>query len=52
MQRMKGFLDVLPRIEADERNSVSLDEQMTEGGKLEEISNIFSKGSHQRMMIE
>ena len=45
---MKNFLDVLPTIELDERNLVVLDDQMSEAGKLEETSNLFTKWSHHR----
>ena len=45
---MKNFLHVLPTIEPDERNTVVLDDQMSEAGKLEETSNLFTKGSHHR----
>ena len=44
---MKNFLDILPTIEADERNLVVLDDQMSEAGKME-TSNLFTKGSHHR----
>ena len=46
VQGMKNFLDVLPTIELDERNLVVLDDQMSEAGKLEETSNLFTKWSH------
>ena len=45
---MKTDFKILSTIEADERNLVVLDEQMSEAGKLEETSNIFTKGSHHR----
>ena len=45
---MKNLLVVLPAIEADERNLVLLDDQMSEAGKLEDTSNLFNKGSHHR----
>ena len=45
---MKNFLDILPTIESDKRNLVILDDQMSEPGKLQETSNIFTKGSHHR----
>ena len=45
---MKDFLDVLPRIEADERNLVVLDDRMSDAGKLEVTSTLFTKGSHHR----
>ena len=48
VQGMKNFLGILPTIEADERNLVVLDHQMSEAGKLEETSNLFTKGSHHR----
>ena len=48
VQGMKNFLDILPTIEEDERNLVVLDVQMSEAGKLEETSNLFTKGSHHR----
>ena len=44
VQGMKNFLDVLPTIEADERNLVVLDDQMCEAGKLEETANISLRG--------
>ena len=47
VQGMKNFLDILPTIEADERNLVVLDEQMSEAGKLE-TSKLFTNGSHHR----
>ena len=34
VQGMKNFLDILPKIEADERNFVVLDNKMSEAGKL------------------
>ena len=48
VQGMKNFVGILPTIEADERNLVVLDDQMSEAGKLEETSNLFTKGSHHR----
>ena len=48
VQGMKTFLGILPTIEADERNLVVLHDQMSEAGKLEETSNLFTKGSHHR----
>ena len=46
VQGMKNFLDILPTIVADERNLVVLHDQMSEAGKLEETSNLFTKWSH------
>ena len=40
VQWMKNFLDILPTIEADERNLVILDDHMSEAGKVEETSNL------------
>ena len=48
VQAMKKFLDILPTIEADERNLVVLHDQMSEAGKLGETSNLITKGSHHR----
>ena len=48
VQGMKNFLDVLPTIEVDERNLAVQDDQMSKAGKLEEKSNLFTKGSHHR----
>ena len=48
VQGVKNFLDILPKIDADERNLMVLDDQMSEAGKLEETSNLFTKGSHHR----
>ena len=45
---MKNFLDILPTIETDERNLVVLDDQMSEAGKLDETSKLFTQGSHHR----
>ena len=42
---MKILLDVLPTIEEVERNLVVLDDEMSEVGKLEETSNLFTKGA-------
>ena len=47
VQGMKNFLDILPTIEADERNLVVLDDQMSEAGKVE-TSNLFTMWSHHR----
>ena len=44
---MKGFIETLPTIEADARNIVVIDDQMSQAGKLE-TSNIFTNGSHHR----
>ena len=44
VQGMKNFLNILPTIEADERNLVVLDDQMSQAGKLE-TSN-FSLSFH------
>ena len=48
VQGMKNFLPLLPTIDPDERNLVVIDDQMAEAGKLEEMSNLFTKGSHHR----
>ena len=48
VQGMKNLLQILSTIEPTERNLVVLDDQMAEAGKMEEMSNLFSKGSHQR----
>jgi len=45
---MKKFLQVLPTISPNERNLVVLDDQMGEAGKLDEVSELFTKGSHHR----
>ena len=45
---MKNFLQILPTIDPSERNLVVLDDQMAEAGKMEEMSNLFTKGSHHR----
>ena len=45
---MNNFLDILPRIEADEGNIVVLDDQMSEAGKLQENFNLFSMVSQHR----
>ena len=45
---MKNFLDILPTIEPDERNLVVLDDQVSEAGKLDETSKLFTQGSHHR----
>ena len=45
VQGKKNLLDILATIEADERNLVVLDDQMSEAGKME-TSNLFTKGSH------
>ena len=43
---MKRFIeDVLPTIESSERNLVAIDDQMSEAGKLDEMANLFTKGS-------
>ena len=48
VHEMKNILDILPIIEADERNLVLLDEQMWEEGKLHETSKPFTAASHTR----
>ena len=48
VQGMQNFLDIQPTMEPDERTIVVLDDQMAEAGKLVEISNIFTIGSHHR----
>ena len=48
VQGMKNFLDILPTMEAEERYSVVLDDEMSEAGKLVETSNLFTKRSHHR----
>ena len=48
VQGMKNFLPLLPTIDPDERNLVVIDDQMAEAGKLEEMSKLFTKGSHHR----
>ena len=45
---MKPDFKILPTIEADENSLVVLDDQMSEAGKLEETSNLYTKGSHNR----
>ena len=45
VQCMKSFLEILPMIYADER---TLDDQITEAGKLEETTNLLTQGSHRR----
>ena len=39
---------ILSTIESDKNNLVVLDDQMSEAGKLEETSNLFTKGSQHR----
>ena len=46
VQGIKNFLPLLSTIDPSERNLVVLDDQMVEAGKLEEISDLFTKGSH------
>ena len=48
VQGIKISLDILPTIEADERNLVVLDEQMSEPGKFEDTSKPFTKETHNR----
>ena len=48
VQGIKNFLDILTTIDSDERNLEVLDDQMSEAGKVEESSNLFSKESHHR----
>ena len=48
VQGMKNFLDILPTIEPDERNLVVLNDQMSDAGKLDETSKLFTHGSHHR----
>ena len=45
---IKNLLPLIPTIQANERNLVVIDDQMMEAGNLEEISNLFTKGSHHR----
>ena len=45
---VRKFLEILPTINPNERNLVVLDDQMAEAGKLDEVSNLFTKGSHHR----
>ena len=48
IQGVKNLLPILPTVNPDERNVVVLDDQMSEAGRLEEVSNLFTKGSHHR----
>ena len=45
---MKKFLQLMPTISPNERNLVVLDDQMGQAGKLDEVSELFTKGSHHR----
>ena len=45
---MTKFLALVPTIDPGERNLVVIDDQMSEAGKSEEMSNLFTKGSHHR----
>ena len=45
---MENFIDILPTIQVNEHNLVVLDEQISEAGKFEETSNLFTKGSDHR----
>ena len=45
---MKNFIPLLESIDPSERNLVVLDDQMSEAGKSEEASNLFTKGSHHK----
>ena len=45
---MKTDFRILSTIDADKNDVVVLDDQMLEPGKLEETSNLFTKGSHHR----
>ena len=48
VQGIKNFLPLLPTIDPSERNVVVIDDQMQEAGNMEEVSNLFTKGSHHR----
>ena len=48
VQGMKHFLQLLSTIDPGERNLVVIDDQMLDAGKMEEISDLFTKGSHHR----
>ena len=45
---MKNLLQILPTIDPSERNLVVFDDQMAEAGKMEEMSNLFTMGTHHR----
>jgi len=45
---MKNFIPILESIDPSERNLIVLDDQMSEAGKSEEASNLFTKGSHHK----
>jgi len=48
VQGIKNFIPILPTLDRGERNLIVLDDQMSEAGKMEEVSNLFTKGSHHR----
>ena len=48
VQGIKKFQTLLPTIDPSERNVVVIDDQMQEAGNMEEVANLFTKGSHHR----
>ena len=48
VQGIKNFIPLLSTIDPSERNVVVIDDQMQEAGNMEEVSNLFTKGSHHR----
>jgi len=45
---IKNLIPILPTLDRGERNLVVLDDQMSEAGKMDEVSELFTKGSHHR----
>jgi len=45
---IKELLPLIPTIDPGDRNLVVIDDQMLEAGNMEEVSNLFTKGSHHR----
>lgn len=51
LQSRKRISDILPSLEGDELTFLVRDEQMTEYGKLEETSTVFTNNSNHRNII-